>query len=50
MKAHSSLSFQRVTLSNDVIPVLDTGSFMTTVPRGVIPVPRDWDPGILLSW
>ncbi|WP_253303689.1 hypothetical protein [Wolbachia endosymbiont of Phyllotreta cruciferae] len=38
MKAHSSLSFQRVTLSNDVIPVLDTGSFMTTVPRGVIPV------------
>ncbi|WP_265034496.1 MULTISPECIES: WPE palindromic element domain-containing protein [unclassified Wolbachia] len=35
-----------------VIQVADTGSFMTAVPRGVIPVPRHWDPEnlILTKW
>ncbi|MDU8921883.1 MULTISPECIES: hypothetical protein [Wolbachia] len=35
-------SFLKVNCTaNDVIQVADTGSFMTAVPRGVIPV---WDP------
>ncbi|WP_447933264.1 WPE palindromic element domain-containing protein [Wolbachia endosymbiont of Dactylopius coccus] len=38
-------SFLKVNCTaNDVIQVADTGSFMTAVPRGVIPVPRHWDP------
>ncbi len=31
------------------IQVADTGSFMTAVPRGIIPVPRHWDPGNLIA-